>query len=134
MATGTLDPTYSTYSIRDVAGRTGLSQHTLRWYERIGLLLEVDRDHVGQRRYTERDLGLLGLITKLRTTGMPVADMVRYAELARAGDHTKPERQQLLETHRDHVRARMAELTDCLSVLDRKIDYYSGADAAPKSR
>src|SRR5262249_17000977 len=74
------------YTISEVAEHTGLSAHTLRWYERIGLMPHVDRTHTGQRRFTNRDLDWLNLVTKLRLTGMPVADMVRYAELVREGD------------------------------------------------
>lgn len=73
------------YTISEVVAFTGLTAHTLRWYERIGLMPHVDRSHTGQRRYTNRDLDWLVFVTKLRLTGMPVADMVRYAELVRQG-------------------------------------------------
>jgi len=114
------------YSIGEVAALTGLSQHTLRWYERIGLMDYIERDHSGQRRFTERDLSWLGLIGKLRSTGMSVADMVRYAELVRAGDHTFPERCAMFEKTRSEVLAKIAELQEAVAVLDRKIDIYSG--------
>jgi DNA-binding transcriptional MerR regulator len=116
-----------TYVISEVAAHTGLSAHTLRWYERIGLMPHVDRSHTGQRRYTNRDLHWLDFVGKLRLTGMPVADMVRYAELMREGDHTIPERRALLEAHREAVRERMEELRDSLRVLDRKIHNYACA-------
>src|SRR3954447_7126518 len=74
------------YTISEVAAFTGLSAHTLRWYERIGLMPHVDRSHTGQRRFTNRDLDWLAFVGKLRLTGMPVAHMVRYAELIREGD------------------------------------------------
>ncbi|MBY8887926.1 MerR family transcriptional regulator [Streptomyces sp. PTM05] len=115
------------YTISEVVAYTGLSAHTLRWYERIGLMPHVDRSHTGQRRYTEADLGWLDFVNKLRLTGMPVADMVRYAELVREGDHTYPERLQLLVAHREDVRRRIAELCDTLGVLDHKIDLYASA-------
>ncbi|MFI1012809.1 MerR family transcriptional regulator [Streptomyces sp. NPDC020965] len=114
------------YSISEVAAHTGLSAHTLRWYERIGLMPHVDRSHTGQRRFTNRDLEWLGFVGKLRLTGMPVADMVRFAELARAGDHTFGARRDLLVETRVDVRARIAELQGALAVLDHKIDFYSG--------
>ncbi|HWM39286.1 MAG TPA: MerR family transcriptional regulator [Streptomyces sp.] len=113
------------YTISEVAAICGLSAHTLRWYERIGLMPHVDRSHTGQRRFTNRDLDWLGLVAKLRLTGMPVADMVRYAELVREGDHTFPERHALLVATREDVRGRIAELQDTLAVLDFKIDTYS---------
>lgn len=120
------------YTISEVADFTGLSAHTLRWYERIGLMPHVDRSHTGQRRFTNRDLDWLALVGKLRLTGMPVADMVRYAELVRAGDHTYPQRQELLEATRTDVLQRIAELQDTLSVLDHKISTYAGALCAPE--
>ncbi|MFP3991148.1 MerR family transcriptional regulator [Streptomyces sp. E11-3] len=120
------------YTISEVAAFTGLTAHTLRWYERIGLMPHIDRSHTGQRRFTNRDLDWLEFVGKLRLTGMPVAGMVRYAELVRQGEHTFDERQQLLEETRRDVRARIAELQDTLSVLDYKIDHYAGARRAPE--
>ncbi|MFJ9550728.1 MerR family transcriptional regulator [Streptomyces erythrochromogenes] len=120
-----LSLTQTRYTISEVEARTGLSQHTLRWYERIGLMPHVDRSHSGQRRFTDKDLDWLGFVGKLRATGMSVADMVRYAELVREGEHTVEERRELLERTRREVRARIGELTDALAVLDYKIDMYS---------
>ncbi|MFF7973449.1 MerR family transcriptional regulator [Streptomyces sp. NPDC007905] len=113
------------YTISEVVAFTGLTAHTLRWYERIGLMPHVDRSHTGQRRYSNRDLDWLDFVTKLRLTGMPVADMVRYAELVREGDGTYAERQELLESTRRDVLTRIAELHDTLAVLDRKISFYA---------
>ena len=62
-------------TIAEVAERTGLTRHTLRYYERDGLMLGIDRAGSGHRRYSERDLGWLELITKLRATGMPLGLM-----------------------------------------------------------
>ncbi|MET9961629.1 MerR family transcriptional regulator [Streptomyces sp. NPDC006326] len=121
--------TQTRYTISEVEARTGLSQHTLRWYERIGLMPHVDRSHSGQRRFTDDDLGWLAFVGKLRTTGMSVADMVRYAELVREGEHTVDQRRELLEQTRREVRARITELNDALAVLDFKIDLYTGKAA-----
>lgn len=112
------------YTISEVVAVTGLTAHTLRWYERIGLMSSIDRSHTGQRRYSNSDLDWLDFVTKLRLTGMPVADMVRYAELVREGDGTYAERRELLEQTRRDVLTRIAELHDTLSVLDRKISFY----------
>ncbi|MFD5421953.1 MerR family transcriptional regulator [Streptomyces sp. NPDC127069] len=122
--------TETRYTISEVEARTGLTQHTLRWYERIGLMPHVDRSHSGQRRFSDKDLHWLGFVGKLRATGMSVADMVRYAELVREGDHTVDERRELLERTRREVLARVAELTDALEVLDFKIALYSGTGKA----
>ncbi|WP_433433184.1 MerR family transcriptional regulator [Nonomuraea sp. CA-141351] len=111
-------------TIQEAAQRSGLSAHTLRYYERIGLIQSVGRDHSGHRDYAEPDLQWLEFLTKLRTTGMSIADMCRYAELRRRGEHTAEERRELLELHRERVRSRIAELTQDLKVLDDKIDRY----------
>jgi DNA-binding transcriptional MerR regulator len=121
------------YTISEVVAFTGLTAHTLRWYERIGLMPHIDRSHTGQRRYTNRDLDWLDLVGKLRLTGMPVAGMVRYAEMVRAGESTYGERQELLEATRRDVLVRIAELHDTLAVLDRKISFYAEAGCRRES-
>ncbi|KOV68797.1 MerR family transcriptional regulator [Streptomyces sp. MMG1121] len=118
------------YTIREVAAFTGLRAHTLRWYEQIGLLAQVERSHAGQRRFDDRDVEWLSCVTKLRLTGMPVADMVRFAELVRRGAETFVERQRMLEQTRREVLARIAELHDTLTVLDAEIDSYADARRA----
>ncbi|MFB4276959.1 MULTISPECIES: MerR family transcriptional regulator [unclassified Nonomuraea] len=113
-------------TIQEAAQRSGLSAHTLRYYERIGLIHSVGRNSSGHRDYAESDLRWLDFLTKLRTTGMPIADMCRYAELRRKGEETSDERREMLELHRERVRSRIAELTQDLKVLDTKIDSYRG--------
>ncbi|WP_328746953.1 MerR family transcriptional regulator [Streptomyces sp. NBC_00285] len=122
------------YTISEVVAFTGLTAHTLRWYERIGLMPHIDRSHTGQRRYSNRDLDWLDFVGKLRLTGMPVADMVRYAELVREGEQTFGDRFKLLETTRRDVLARIAELQDTLAVLDHKIGFYAEAGSADREK
>jgi DNA-binding transcriptional MerR regulator len=112
------------WSISEAAEKCGLSQHTLRWYERIGLLGPVARDANGRRRFGDSDLEWLTLITKLRETGMPVRDMQRYAELVRSGSG-EAERLELLRGHREEVRRALAAQRECLRLLNSKIDHYS---------
>ncbi|WP_328406547.1 MerR family transcriptional regulator [Nocardia sp. NBC_00403] len=118
------------YSIGDAAERSGLSRDTLRWYERIGLMDYIGRDHTGKRRFSDRDLEWLALIGRLRTTGMSVADMVRYAELVRAGDSTFPQRLEMFRNTRAEVLAKIDELRQTVAVLDYKIDVYEGKASA----
>ena len=90
----TLDTPVS-LTIAEAAERTGLSPHTLRYYERDGLLLSgVGRSASGHRRYTEEDLGWIEMLTRLRATGMPIRDVRRYAELVRADDGNEQVRTQ----------------------------------------
>jgi DNA-binding transcriptional MerR regulator len=112
------------WSISEVAEKCGLSVHTLRWYERIGLVGPVARDREGRRRFSDADLDWLTLIARLRETGMPVRDMQRYAELVRSGAG-EAERLDLLRRHREEVRRALAAQRECLKLLDSKIDTYS---------
>jgi DNA-binding transcriptional MerR regulator len=112
-------------SVSEAAVQVGLTAHTLRWYEQEGLVAPVARDAAGRRRYNQRDLDWLGMLTCLRRTGMPVRDMRRYAELAWQGDVTVAARRALFERHRSRVLARMAELEGDLKQLDYKIDLYA---------
>src|ERR1700728_3760451 len=97
-------------TIAEVAERTGLSRHTLRYYERDGLMLGVARADSGHRRSSEHDLGWINLLTKLRATGMPIREVRRYAELVRAGDGNEGERLVLLRAHRERVRVQLATM------------------------
>ena len=116
----------STWGIREVAEKVGLSEHTLRWYERIGLLDRIERGPDGRRRFAQRDLDWILLLTRLRATGMPVKDMQRYAELVRAGAGEQ-ERLELLSEHRSRVRAALVEQEEGLQMLDAKIRIYRRA-------
>jgi DNA-binding transcriptional MerR regulator len=111
------------WTTRQAAEKCGMSQHTLRWYERIGLLSRVDRTADGRRRFSDADLDWLMLISKLRATGMPVREMQRYAGLVRSGAGEQ-ERIDLLEQHRERVRVALAEQQECLALLDTKIGIY----------
>ena len=120
-------------TIAEVAERTGLTRHTLRYYERDGLMLSVERAGSGHRRYSEADLGWIELITKLRATGMPIREVRRYAELVRVGDGNEKERLALLRAHRERVRAQLDTMTTYLDAIDTKIGYYADAIDACES-
>jgi DNA-binding transcriptional MerR regulator len=113
-------------TIAEAAERTGVSAHTLRYYERIGALREPpERAPSGHRRYNERDIDWIELLTRLRATGMPIATMLRYAELAREGAATAAERKALLLAHRAEVAARAEQLHRDLDLIDYKIGVYA---------
>ncbi|MER7794406.1 MerR family transcriptional regulator [Streptomyces sp. NPDC097640] len=118
-------------SIAEGARRTGVSVHTLRYYERAGLVISpVDRTSGGRRRYRELDLKWIVICTKLRATGMPIRGIRQYAELVAAGPGNEAERLALLEAHRADVLAKLAETQENLKIIDRKIDVYRGSLAA----
>jgi DNA-binding transcriptional MerR regulator len=118
--------TDSRLSISDVAEATGLTTHTLRYYERAGLMLvPVDRASSTHRRYTESDVTWVTFLTKLRSTGMPIATVREYVELARGGDATSDRRLELLLRHRISVLAQLDEITHSLAAIDYKIALYT---------
>jgi DNA-binding transcriptional MerR regulator len=118
--------------IGELVQHSGLSAHTIRYYERIGLLPYADRDRSSRRDYDASILIWIEFIGRLKTTGMPIRDMLRYAELREHGVNTEAERRLLLERHRERVRAHLAELQDCLLVLDTKIAGYVGTEQRMK--
>ena len=112
-------------TIAETAERTGLTADTLRYYERDGLMLRpVPRAGSGHRQYAETDVDWIRLITKLRSTGMPIRDVRRYTKLVRAGAGNEQERLELLRAHRQQVLARLAEVQDHLGAIDYKIGLY----------
>lgn len=119
------EPDQHRLSIGEVARRTGLSVHALRFYEREGLLVgPVQRTAGGHRTYSPQEVGWLEVCTRLRTSGMPLADIRRYAELVAAGS-SESERYELLRRHQSKVRGQLAELTACLDVIDHKVAVYA---------
>ncbi len=111
-------------TIQEVSEATGLSAHTLRYYERIGLIHPIEREENTRRLYTEQDIGWIDFLFKLRATGMSIKEMQRYAELQRQGDATLPERVEMLKSLRGKVETRMGELNEHLKLICYKIEIY----------
>jgi len=113
-------------SISEVAQATGLTAHTLRYYERAGLMLRpVDRASSQHRRYSAADVAWIVFLTKLRSTSMPIGRMLEYAELVRRGDDTVDARRDLLVQHRVAVAAQLDTITHSLEAIDYKIRTYT---------
>ncbi|CAH0144365.1 MerR family transcriptional regulator [Plantibacter sp. VKM Ac-2885] len=114
------------YAISDVAEQTGLSVHTLRYYERAGLMPRpIGRSSSTHRRYSEGDVSWVVFLTRLRSTGMPIATLREYTVLAQRGDDTAEARLELLLRHRISFLARLEEMQQSLEVIDRKIELYT---------
>jgi DNA-binding transcriptional MerR regulator len=112
-------------SISEAAERTGLSTHTLRYYEREGLMLGgVGRASSTHRRYADADITWVEFLTKLRSTAMPISRIREYVALVRQGDSTTPARLDLLLKHRESVVAQLDEMTRSLAAIDYKISTY----------
>ena len=118
-------------TIGQAAARTGLSVHALRFYEREGVLVSpVLRGRDGRRRYGEEDLEWLELCIKLRSSGMPLAGIRRYAELVQQGPGNEEERLRILHQHQERVSAQIAALTTSLEMITWKVKIYQEALAA----
>jgi DNA-binding transcriptional MerR regulator len=118
-------------TIAEAARRTGVSVHTLRYYERAGLVVTtVDRTAGGRRRYHKLDIDWIVVCTRLRATGMPIKTIRRYAQLVSAGPGNEQERLALMEAHRADVTAKLAEVQENLKLIDHKINVYRGRLAA----
>jgi DNA-binding transcriptional MerR regulator len=113
-----------TLTIAEAAEASGLSAHTLRYYERAGLLDPVSRNGNGHRRYRQDDLARIAFLAKLRATGMRIREVRHYAELMGGGDATNAERLALLEAHRAVVLAELEATTRNLELIDWKIHFY----------
>jgi DNA-binding transcriptional MerR regulator len=112
-------------SISDAAELTGLSAHTLRYYERAGLMLDpVERAPSTHRRYSEAEIRWVTLLTRMRATGMPIRRIREYAELVRAGEGNEAERLALLEAHREAVLEQLDAMRRNLEAIDHKIEIY----------
>jgi DNA-binding transcriptional MerR regulator len=111
-------------TIADAARASGLSAHALRYYERAGLLDPIDRNASGHRRYRDEDLERIRFLTRLRSTGMRIREVRRYAELLKQGDGTNSQRLALLEAHRDAVLAQLEETAKNLDLIEWKINLY----------
>jgi DNA-binding transcriptional MerR regulator len=111
-------------TIANAARELGISAHTIRYYERAGLLAPIERNGSGHRRFTTHDLEWVGVITKLRATGMPIRRIREYAELVRDGEGNEAARLALLEAHREDVLRRLDEVQRNLELVDYKIGLY----------
>jgi DNA-binding transcriptional MerR regulator len=111
-------------SIGTLARLSGVTAHTLRYYEKLGVLQAAGRAPNGHRRYHAGDLAWLAFVLRLKATGMPLTQIRHYAALRAAGDDTLLARLDLLVTHREQLVARIAALSDNLLALDDKVVVY----------
>ena len=104
---------------------TGLSPHTLRYYENIGLLAKVARNQSGHRDYSKKDREWIAFIIRLKDTGMPLKQIMHYATLRAEGVETSDERKAILEQHSNILEMKIAEEVEHLEALKEKIKYYN---------
>lgn len=113
------------YSISQVAKRFGIAPHTLRFYEKEGIV-SPGRTPSGVRVYTEEDVSQLETAMCLKSTGMPLKEIKRYFQLVQAGDATLDQRLGIFQGHRERVLEEIQVLQKHLEKIDRKISWYQG--------
>ena len=129
IATFYLEGREMTYTPAKAAEKIGISAHTLRFYDKEGLLPNVGRDEHGNRRFTDNDLQWLSLLQCLKNTGMSLKDIKRFAECTTIGDDTIDERLALFESQTENVKCQIAELKRYLNLLEYKLAFYQKAKA-----
>jgi len=112
------------YTIRTMAARCGMTTHTLRYYERVGLIQPVGRARNGHRRYSDADEAWLNFLHCMRGTNMPIREMQRYAALRERGDDSSLDRRKILEEHRATIAAQIVALEKAHALLNHKIENY----------
>lgn len=112
------------YSIKEVAERFGVTPHTLRFYEKEGLLLWVNRNNSGVRSYSDLNLEWLALICCMRATGMPISYIKRYVDLCAQGDATIEERRRIILGQKEILQDKIRELQGNIALIDKKLRYY----------
>lgn len=117
------------YTIQQISKQTGLSIHTLRYYEQIGLLDPIERLANGHRRYCDTDLLRLEFLKRLRATGMSIKAMQYYVELYRMGDSTLVERREILQAHQQVIQSQVDDLLDTMAFINMKIERYQKQEA-----
>lgn len=116
--------TSNVLSIGELSRLSGLSAHTIRFYEAAGVLKPAERASNGHRRYRSDDVLWLEFVLRLKLTGMPLAEIKQYALLRAQGESTLHARLAMLKLHRERLVAKMTELSDCANALDEKIRTY----------
>ncbi len=114
----------TTLTIGELAQHSGVSQHTLRFYEKAEVLAPATRAANGHRRYLASDVAWLAFVLRLKATGMPLAEIKQYAALRAQGEMTVPQRLAVLGLHRERLVVNIQELSNNLAALDDKIGVY----------
>ena len=114
----------SGFNIKEVAKLTGLSEHTLRYYEKQQLIKNISRDENGYRIYSDFDIEWIHFLIKVKNTSMPLKELQKYSELMAQGNPTLPEREKMLLQHRDRVENEISDLEITLTKIDEKLDRY----------
>ncbi len=120
------------YSIKEVAKKFGMSAHTIRYYDKAGLMPFIGRDNSGNRVFSETDLNWMAMVRCLKDTGMPIKEIKQYADWCVEGMKTIEDRKTMLIDHRNHVLKQIEELKKNLELIDSKISVYDDPELAQR--
>jgi len=112
------------FTVTEMARESGLSPHTLRYYEKEFLLFDIPRDSNGRRLYRDEHLGAINFITALRATGMSIGSIKQYIALYREGSQTAQARLEILENHKKNVIIQLQKTEESLQLIRKKIHHY----------
>ena len=115
------------YTIGQVAQKTGLTTHTLRYYDKENLLPKIRKNSAGIRRYTDEDLNHLAILECLKATGLQLKDIKHYFDLCLQGEKTLQERRELFCRQKARLEQQMQELQQNMERINFKIRYYDEA-------
>lgn len=119
------------YTINEVANMCLISVHTIRFYDKEGLLPFVKRNSTGNRQFSEADLDVIKLICCLKNTGMQVKEIKQYIDLCMQGQETAAARRELMVEHRKAILKQIDDFKKNLNIVDLKIGFYDSYLAAP---
>lgn len=111
-------------NVKQFSARVGLTAHAVRYYDSLGLLGSVERNGAGHRIFAEKDIEWMAFVHRLKATGMPLKQILVFAELRQRGEETVPQRKRILEAHAAYLEAQIAEQREHLKRLEEKIDHY----------
>jgi len=119
-------PEETTWTIGEVSALTGLTTHTLRFYEQEGLFFApVRRNAAGRRLFTAEEVEWLKVCMKLRSSGMPLPEIRHYAQLVLAGVGNEAERLEILRRHEAKVQQQVTDLQEALAIIHGKVEIYT---------
>lgn len=116
-----------TFTIGQVAKKMGLTAHTLRYYDKEGLLPSMRKSSSGLRVFTEVDIEWLIIVECLKGCGMPLKDIKQYIEMCRQGDETIAQRLEMFKKQKENLEAQKAQIEQHMEKINYKIAFYTEA-------
>jgi DNA-binding transcriptional MerR regulator len=116
------------FTIKEASEKLNCPAHTIRFYDKEGLLPNIRRDDHGNRIFEKRDLDWIRLMTCFRATGMSVADLKRIVELALQGEETIGQRRAILEAHQAEIKRKQQVLDEAFEAVSQKLEVYNNIE------